>query len=59
MWEVKAAKFDVLKDFKDILVALVEHVSDELTVQTNTQGILDEGTGLHTQSQEGWGCQAK
>ena len=53
MWEVKAAKFDVLKDFKDILVALVEHVSDEFTVQTNTQGILDEGPGLHTQSQEG------
>ncbi len=53
MGEVIAAKFDVLKDFKDILVALVEHVSDEFTVQTNAQGILDEGTGLHTQSQEG------
>ena len=53
MGEVKAAKFDVLKDFKDILVALVEHVSDEFTVEANTQGILDEGTGLHTHSQEG------
>ena len=59
MGEVIAAKFDVLKDFKDILVTLVEHISDEFTVQTNAQGILDEGTGLHTQSQEGWGCQAK
>lgn len=53
MGEVIAAKFDVLEDFKDILVTLVEHVSDQLTVQTNTQGILDEGAGLHTQSQEG------
>ena len=53
MGEVIAAKFDVLEDFKDILVTLVEHVSDEFTVQTNAQGILDEGTGLHTQSQEG------
>lgn len=53
MGEVIAAKFDVLEDFKDILVTLVEHVSDQLTVQTNAQGILDEGAGLHTQSQEG------
>ena len=51
--KVEGAEIDILKDFKDILVALVEHVSDQLTVQTNAEGILDEGTGLHTHSQEG------
>ena len=46
--KVEGAEIDILKDFKDILVALVEHVSDEFTVQANSQGILDEGAGLHT-----------
>jgi hypothetical protein len=51
--KVEGAEIDILKDFKDILVALVEHISDQFTVQTNAEGILDEGTGLHTHSQEG------
>jgi hypothetical protein len=51
--EVEGAEIDILEDLEDVLVTLVEHVSDELTVEANTQGILDEGACLHTHSQEG------
>jgi hypothetical protein len=51
--KVEGAEIDILEDLKNVLVTLVENVSDEFTVEANTQGILDEGACLHTHSQEG------
>lgn len=51
--ERKRTKVYVLDDPEDVLVALVEHVSDQFAVQAHAQRVVQEGAGIHGQGQEG------